>query len=283
MGFIREANMSDGQQAPASGAAKPSPAGMYDCYLGGTANSAADRAAVERITRAIPEIKQVAWANRGFLLRAVSWLAGECGIRQFIDIGAGLPTQRPTHEVARGIVPDSRVVYTDNDPQVVARGYDILKGVNGAAVIQADFRQPRALLDHPETRRLIDFAEPVGLLVIAVTQFVADADDPWSCVRQYVEPLAPDSYLALSAPTADHKVSWRVDQVLDVYASSTVPVNAARTKPEIERFFDGMEIVPPYDGAGCAVAHVGLWGAEDPELADDDAARWVYASVARKP
>jgi SAM-dependent methyltransferase len=213
----------------------------------------------------------------------VTWLAEECGIRQFIDIGAGLPTQKPTHEVARGIDPHSRVVYADNDPGVVARGHEILKGVAGTAVIEADLRQPRALLDHPETRRLIDFAKPVGLLMIAVTQFVADADDPWRLVREYVGALVPGSYLALSAPTADHKVSWRVDKLADVYATSTIPVNVARTKPEIERFFDGMEIIPPYESAERAVVHVGLWGAEDPELADDDGSRWFYAAVARKP
>jgi hypothetical protein len=275
--------MSDAEQAPATGAAKPSPAGMYDCYLGGTANSAADRTAVERIMRAIPEIKQVAWANRGFLLRAVGWLAEECGIRQFIDVGAGLPTQRPTHEAARDAAPDCRVVYSDNDPRVVARGHEILKGATGTAVIRADLRHPRALLDHPQTRRLIDFAEPVGLLMIAVTQFIPDADDPWRLVREHAAALAPGSYLALSAPTADHKVSWRVDRVTDVYATSTIPVNVARTKPQIERFFDGMEIVPPYDGAGREVVHAGLWGAEDPEAADDDGSRWFYAAVARKP
>src|SRR6266566_7218164 len=120
--------MTDARPAPANGTAKPNPAGIYDYWLGGTANSPADRAAAERIMRAIPEIRQVAWANRGFLLRAVTWLAEECGIRQFIDIGAGLPTQKPTHEVARGIIPGSRVVYTDSDPQVVARGHEILRG-----------------------------------------------------------------------------------------------------------------------------------------------------------
>ena len=275
--------MTDARPAPANGTAKPNPAGIYDYWLGGTANSPADRAAAERIMRAIPEIRQVAWANRGFLIRAVTWLAEECGIRQFIDIGAGRPTQRSTHEVARSVISDSRVVYTDSDPQVVARGHEILAGVPGVGVIQADLRQPRTLLDHPDTRCLIDFAQPVGLLMIAVTQFVSDADNPWRSVRQYVEALAPGSYLALSAPTGDHKVSWRVDQTVDVFATSTIAVNVPRTRSEIERFFDGMEIVPPYDGAGQVVAHVGLWGAEDPELADDDASRWFYAAVARKP
>lgn len=269
--------------ADPTAAKRPSPAGMYDYWLGGTANSGADRDAAERIMRVIPEIRQVAWANRGFLVRAVTWLADEHGIRQFIDVGAGLPTQRSTHEVVRDIAPDCRVVYTDSDPLVIARGREILAGVPGTAAIEADIRRPAALLAHPGLRQLIDFTQPVGLLMVAVTQFVADAEDPWNLVRQHVDALAPGSYLALSAPTKDHKVGWRVDQTVDVYATSTMPVNVPRTKAEIERFFDGLEIVPPYDGAGRVVSHIGLWGAEDAELADDDASRWFYAAVARKP
>jgi hypothetical protein len=256
---------------------------MYDYWLGGTANTAADRDAAERVRKAIPEIRQVAWANRGFLVRAVTWLAAERGIRQFIDIGAGLPTQRSTHEVVQGIAPDCRVVYTDNDPVVIARGKEIVAGVPGAAVIEADVRQPEELLRHPETQWLIDFTEPVGLLMVAVTQFVPDAGDPWGLVRRYVDALAPGSYLALSAPTADHKVESKVSRALEVYATSTVPLNTPRTKADVGRFFAGLEIVPPYEGAEPAVTHVGLWDCEDPEFADDDASRWFYAAVARKP
>jgi SAM-dependent methyltransferase len=274
--------MTKAQRNPAdAGAAKPNPAGMYDFWLGGTANSPADRAAARRIMQAIPEIRQVAWANRGFLLRAVAWLAEECGIRQFIDIGAGLPTQRPTHEVARTIAADARVLYTDADPLVVARGREMLAAVPDTAVIEADIRQPRVLLDHPQTHQLIDFSQPVALLMVAVTQFVSDHDDPWALIRTYVDALAPGSYLAVSAPTGDHKVAWRVDQTLDVYAGSTAPATV-RTKEQFERFFDGLDIISPYEDAGAAVTHVGLWAAEDMEAADDDASRWFYAAVARK-
>jgi hypothetical protein len=174
------------------------------------------------------------------------------------------------------------VLYTDADPLVVARGREMLAAVSGTAVIEADIRQPRALLDHPQVRELIDFGQPVGLLMVAVTQFVPDDDDPWALVRTYVDALAPGSYLAVSAPTGDHKVAWRVDQTLDVYAGSTAPATV-RAKAQFGRFFDGLEIVPPYDDAGPAVTHVGLWGAEDVETADDDASRWFYAAVARKP
>jgi hypothetical protein len=198
-----EAQMSMPAAAP-DGPAVPSPAGIYDYWLGGEAGSPADREAAERIIEAVPEIRQIAWANRGFLMRAVTWMAQERGIRQFIDIGAGFPSQRSTHEVARAVAGDCRVLYTDSDPAAVDRGARMLAGVPGTAVIEADLRQPLALLGHPQAERLIDPARPTGLLVVAVTQFVPDADDPWALVAQHMAPLAPGSCLALSAPTADH-------------------------------------------------------------------------------
>ena len=275
--------MNDGQQVPQGvDPSRPSPARMYDCYLGGTANFPADRDAVARIAELVPEIRDAAWANRGFLQRAVRWMA-ERGIRQFIDLGAGLPTQRCTHEVAREAVPGAVVVYTDSDPGVIAHGRQILAGVPGTAVIEADFRQPEALLDHPDTRRLIDFAEPAGLLIVAVTQFIPDADDPWSLVARYLEALAPGSYLGLSAPTADRMAARKVDRILDVYATSTIPLNIPRTRAEIERFFTGLEIVPPYVGADAALTSAGLWDCEDPEAAESDGSRSFFVAVARKP
>jgi hypothetical protein len=261
---------------------RPFVAGMYDYYLGGTANSPADRAAVERIKEVLPEIVDAAWANRGFLQRAVKRMAADWGIRQFIDIGAGLPTQRNTHEVVADFVPDGRVLYIDNDPRVIARGAEILAGLDNTAVILADVREPDEILKHPETRRLIDFAEPVGLLLVAVTQFVPDAEDPWSIVARYVEAAAPGSYLALAAPTGDHQAGRIVDAVRAVYAKTPSPA-VARSKAEISRFFDSLEIMPPYQGADPVVTFVGEWGAEDPEAADDDGSRWFYAAVGRKP
>jgi hypothetical protein len=260
-----------------------SPAGIYDFWLGGDANSAADRAAAQRIIAAVPEIRQIAWANRGFLMRAVTWMAQEQGIRQFIDVGAGFPAQRPTHEVARAVAPECRVLYTDNDPAAVARGARMLDGIPGTAVIEADIRHPRALFEHPVTKRLIEPGQPTGLLVVAVTQFVADEDDPWSLVAQHMAPLAPASCLALSAPTADHKVGWKVDRVVAEYAHTSAGVNRPRTMAEVERFFTGLDFAEPYEGAQPGVTFVGLWGCDDPEAADDDASRWFYAGVAAKP
>jgi trans-aconitate methyltransferase len=207
----------------------------------------------------------------------------ERGIRQFIDLGAGLPTQRSTHEVAREILPDTRVLYTDNDPGVIAHGREILAGVPGTAVIEADFRQPEETLGHPETRRLIDFAEPAGLLIVAVTQFIPDADDPWVLVARYVDALAPGSYLALSAPTADRMVARKVSRILDVYATSTIALNTPRTKAEVSLYFTGLEIVPPYEGSGPVLTSAGLWDCEDPETAESDGSRSFYVAVARKP
>jgi len=255
---------------------------MYDLYLGGTASFQADRDAVKRILDLVPEMRDAAWANRGFLQRAVRWMA-ERGIGQFIDLGAGLPTQRCTHEVARQIVPDARVLYTDNDPGVITHGRGLLGGVPGVAVVEADFRQPGALLSHPETGRLIDFANPAGLLIVALTQFIPDSDDPWGLVRHYVDALAPGSYLALSAPTADHMLADKVDRIVEVYATSSIPLNSARTKADIGRFFEGLEIVPPYQGAKPELTSVGLWDCEDPEAAESDGSRAFYAAVARKP
>ncbi len=152
----------------------------------------------------------------------------------------------------------------------------------GTAVVQADLRDPDRLLGHPLTRELIDFTEPVGLLVLAVAQFIPDQDDPWGLVRRHVEVLAPGSYLALSHGTADRQDERKAGHAAEVYASSSSPAQG-RTKLEIERFFDGLELVPPYPGAVPEAAYTGLWGCEDPGAADTDGSRWGYAAVARKP
>lgn len=150
-------------------------------------------------------------------------------------------------------------------------------------MIEADFRRPENLLDHPETRRLIDFAAPAGLLIVALTQFIPDSDDPWGLVVRYVDALAPGSYLALSAPTADHILARKVDRVLDVYATFTIPSNTPRTRAQVERFFAGLTIVPPYPGADPGLTSAGLWDCEDPEVSESDGSRAFYVAVARKP
>jgi hypothetical protein len=260
---------------------RPSPARMYDYYLGGTHNFPVDREAAERIRKVMPDLADAAFANRGFHQRAAIWMA-ERGIRQFLDLGAGLPTRGNTHQAVAKVTGDARVVYVDIDPMVAAYAGHFLEESRRTAVVTADMRDPEAVLGHPEVVRLIDFAEPAGLLMTAVVHFVADGSDPWGLVRRYLGALAPDSYLALSHVTHEKLPPRAVAAGEQEYQRSSEPIYL-RSKAEIERFFDGLEIVAPYEGAAPAVCHVGLWGAEDPEAADSEGSRAFFCAVARKP
>ncbi len=259
---------------------KATSAGMYDYALGGTANTRADRRAVDAARRILPELSDGIWANRGFVQRAVARMAGDWGIRQFVDLGAGLPTQRSTHEVVAELVPDGHVLYVDNDPGVVERGRQILDVAPHAAVIEADIRDPDAVLGHPETRRLIDLSQPVGLVAAAVLHFIPDQDDPWGVMARYVAAVPSGSCLAVCALTSDRQADRVIDRVRQALMSVRFHL---RSKAQMERFLDGLDIVPPYAGALPIVTHAGLWGAEDPASANDDGSRWFYAAVGRKP
>jgi hypothetical protein len=230
----------------------------------------------------MPELADAAWANRGFHQRAAVWLASARGIRQFIDIGSGLPTQNNTHQAVQKAAADARVVYVDNDPLVRVHANALLTGAGTTRVITADLRDPGSVLSHPQLRELIDFGQPVGLLMTAVLHFVADGSDPWGLVARYLAEVVPGSYLALTHITADQKPPAAVQAILDIYAGATEQIYM-RTRAEAERFFDGLELVPPYAGAPAAVTYVGEWGAEDPALADSDGSRWCYGGVARRP
>ncbi|MFE9103612.1 SAM-dependent methyltransferase [Actinomadura geliboluensis] len=275
--------MSDIEQAPPGvDSTIPSPARMYDYILGGSANFTVDREAVKKVRAHMPDLEDAAWANRGFLQRSVRWLAQQ-GVRQFIDVGAGLPTGNNTHDAVQKVAPDTRVLYVDNDPLVEIHAKSLLEGVAGTAFITADFRDPDGLLGHEETTAMIDFTEPVALLLVTVTHFVPDEDDPWGVVQRYVSRLAPGSYVALSAISSDRQVSEELDQVTAVYARSSSGGAYPRPRAEIERFFAGLEIVPPYEGAPAELCHLGVWGAEDPDEADSDGSQLGYCAVARKP
>ncbi|GGT71002.1 SAM-dependent methyltransferase [Actinomadura citrea] len=273
--------MSETEQAPPGvDTTVPTPARMYDYYLGGTDNFEVDRAAAEKVLVNMPEAGDTAWANRGFLQRSVRWLALR-GIRQFIDIGAGLPTMNNTHDAAQAVASDARVLYADNDPMVRAHAEKLLAGSTGTAFITADFRDPDGLLGHEVTGKMVDLTRPVALLVVALVHFIPDEDDPWGIVREYMDRLAPGSYLVLSAGTGDRQADRAVGTLREVYAKSTASVHP-RSRTEIERFFTGMEIVPPWEGAAAKVCYIGEWGAEDPEAADSDGSRWAYCAVARR-
>jgi hypothetical protein len=260
----------------------PTPARMYDYFLGGSNNFEVDRQFASRIKELVPEVSDSAWANRAFHQRAVAWLAARQGLDQYIDIGAGLPTQGNTHELVRARIPSARVVYVDNDPMVLAHGQALLEGIDGVEMIMADLRDPDSVLTNPVLTELIDLSRPVGFLLTGVLYFVADGADPWRLVQRYADALAPDSYLVLSHLTSDNKPPRAIQTGQEVYSRATESLHF-RSRDQFERFFTGLELVPPYPGAEPAVSHVGVWGAEDPVAADTDDSRWLYCGVARRP
>jgi S-adenosyl methyltransferase len=260
---------------------KPSPARIYDYMLRGTHHFDVDEAAAKRIVAAVPEIKDCAWSNRGFHQRAAAWIARQ-GVKQFLDIGSGLPTIGNTHDVVKKIHPDARVVYVDNDPMVELYSQTILDPGGTVSVLCADLREPDSILEHPSVRALLDSGEPTGLLMTAVLMFVADSSDPWSLVSRYVQAVGPGSYLSLSHLTDDAKPPVAVNEFRQVFDNATEHMYF-RSKQAIAKFFDGLAITEPYPGGAPALTYSGLWGAEDVQLADSDGSRWLYCAVARVP
>lgn len=260
----------------------PSPARIYDFLLGGDNNVEVDRRVAEGLRSAFPEVSEWAWTNRGFHQRATLWLAEQAGIRQFLDIGSGLPTQVNTHDVVRRVSDDATVVYVDNDAAVAAQATDLLAGDAHTAFVVGDLRKTDELLRNPEVRSRIDFARPVGILATAVLHFVGDDEQPGAITDRLKAEMAPGSYLALSHGTVDKLPAARATEAAKSYQSASARPHS-RTQEEVARFFDGLELVPPYPGAEPGVCYGGMWGAEDPNIADDDASRQLYVGVARKP
>ena len=181
----------------------PNVARIYDHLLGGKDNFEADREAARRLLAAVPDAARAARANRAFLARAVQFLAREAGIRQFLDIGTGLPTRGNVHEIAQVTNPQARVLYTDIDPMVVVHASALLANSLTVAATQADLRQPDQLFTMPVTRTLIDTSQPLAVLLVAVLHFLPDNDNPWAVVDQIKDRLAPGSYVVISHVTAD--------------------------------------------------------------------------------
>jgi hypothetical protein len=278
----REAAVSETETAPPGvDPAVPSPARLYDYYLGGTHNFQADRELAERLRAGIPDMVDAVLANRGFHVRAAAWMAGR-GIRQFLDIGSGLPTANNTHQTVQALDPAARVVYVDNDPIVGAHASALLAANGSTALVVADMRDPATVLASPVIRDMIDLSAPVGLLMTAVLHFVPDDADPWGLVTRYTAAVAPGSYLALSHGTLDRMPPDQVQAGKDGYARSSANV-FLRSKTDIRRFFGGLDLQPPLPGAEPDITFAGLWGAEDLALADSDGSRGIYCGVARKP
>jgi S-adenosyl methyltransferase len=230
----------------------PNPARIYDYFLGGKDNFPADREVADQVLAIAPVARDVVEDNRAFLRRVVRTLAGEAGVRQFIDLGSGLPTRGNVHEIAQAVAPDARVVYVDNDAMVVTHSRALLAGDNTVAV-QADLREPEAVLGHPEVRELIDLDQPVALLLMAILHFVPDDQDPFGVVARFRDLLPAGSYLALSHGTRDIPV--RPDMSPEAMAEMGAKVErlyqlttasmATRTRAQVERFFDGFDLLEP--------------------------------------
>lgn len=223
----------------------PSPARIYDCLLGGKDNFAVDREAAVTMATAYPPAAQVARVNRAFVIRAVRYLAEEVGIRQFIDVGTGLPTLENVHEVARQARPDARVLYVDHDPIVCAYGRALLTTDDNVDLIQADVRHPQDILEHPTTRRLIDFGQPVAILLAAIMHFVPDQDDPQAIVTAYSQALPPGGYLAISHSTVPSTVNQHLARTAtDAWGQDRSGIHP-RDRAVVARFFDGLTLAEP--------------------------------------
>nr|WP_134009444.1 SAM-dependent methyltransferase [Streptomyces sp. 846.5] len=254
----------------------PHSARIYDYVLGGKDNFQADREAAEQMLRGWPSLRPSMQQSRAFMHRVTRYLAEEEGIRQFLDVGTGIPTEPNLHQVAQEIAPESRVVYVDNDPMVLVHARALLTSSpeGRTSYLQADMREPQAIVDAPQLTATFDLSRPVALSVIAVLQFVPDDLDPVGIVRRLLEPLPSGSFLALSMVTTDSNPA--IADVVREYNARGINVQA-RTRKQVEQFFDGLEPVEP----GVVLVH--RWRQDGSATGLDDADVAMYGGVARKP
>ncbi|WP_460491691.1 SAM-dependent methyltransferase [Dactylosporangium cerinum] len=255
------------------------PARRYDYWLGGKDNFAADRASADRIAAAHPNVRTGVRENRAFLGRAVRHLAADRGIRQFLDVGTGLPAVNNVHEVAQSVAPQCRIVYVDNDPMVIAHARALLTSTSQGrtAYLDADLRDPADILARPDLLAALDLREPVALLLVAVLHFLTDADQPHQVVEQLLSALAPGSYLVLSHATTDFMTTEQRAGLADLSKGDSVPFHA-RTRDQIGAFAAGLDMVDP------GLVSVASWRAEGlPPPRPTDAEVGCYGLVAGKP
>ncbi|MCY1144053.1 SAM-dependent methyltransferase [Actinoplanes sp. Pm04-4] len=258
---------------------EPNPARRYAYWLGGKDHFAADRASGDLIAETLPTIRYAAIANREFLRRATTFLASQQGITQFLDIGCGLPTDENTHQIAQRFTPGARTVYVDNDPLVAVHGRALLERPHPSAIttfVEADLRQPAAILDNKRLQATFNLQEPVGLLLVAVLHFLDDNDHPHALVRQLLDALAPGSWLVISHGSQDLLVPKVAAAAAGVIAKSGVPTTL-RSRDEIGDFFTGLELAPP------GLVPVQRWRARTRGDIAPDTAVGIYGGAARKP
>jgi hypothetical protein len=221
----------------------PSPARMYDLWLGGKDNYASDRLAADKVSREIDDIDEACRDNRAFLVRAVRYLAGH-GIDQFLDLGCGLPGEVNVHEIAQRVAPSAQVVYVDNDPIAGIHGHALLENRDTATVLAADFRDTEALLSHSAVTSAIDWSRPVGVLLLAALQHVTDSDGPRAVLRTLRARMAPGSYLVVSHLSGDGLPRPQVRAATKIFAGASAPT-VFRSRMELNDLLDGFDQLPP--------------------------------------
>jgi S-adenosyl methyltransferase len=254
---------------------KPSPARVYDAQLGGFHNFAVDREVARRITEMMPEMPAILRANRSFLRRAVRYLV-DAGITQFLDLGSGIPTVGNVHEIAQQANPDCRVGYVDIDPVAVAHAEALLAGNDRTLALQGDLRRPELILSDQRVRGLLDFDQPMGVLLVAALQFVSDADDPAGIVARYLNEVTPGSYLVISHGSQEGAAPSKAEEATEAY-SRAVTDFWLRTRAEVAGLFAGTDLVEP------GVVYLTEWRPDTPEDVGEDPSRMsTFAGVGRK-
>jgi hypothetical protein len=249
---------------------------VYDYWLGGTHNFLADQDAGRAIAAVEPRMRAIAQANRAFLRRAMRYL-GEHGVDQFLDLGSGIPTSGNVHEVAQRDNPAARVAYVDVDPVAIAHSKAILAGNENTAIVDGDIREPEKILAHDTVGRLIDFSRPVGLIVLVVLHFIADAEDPWQIMAMLRDHLVPGSYLVLGHATDAGSKPTVAQASETIYNRSVATKLNLRSRADIERLFDGFELVDP------GLVYATMWRPNSPEEIQSDLADYgTLVGVARK-
>ncbi|WP_328373508.1 SAM-dependent methyltransferase (plasmid) [Streptomyces sp. NBC_00445] len=249
---------------------RPHPARIYDYLLGGKDNYEVDELAGDELVATTPGVRMSARANRAFLQRAVRYVV-QCGIRQILDIGAGLPNSPNVHEIAHTVAPHARVAYIDNDPIVKAHADALLRTSDTISTALADLRDPQSIVRHPDIRQVIDFDEPIALILGAVLHFVTDAEQPQRLVATLRNVLPAGSFLVLSHATADFADSTRARAVYDRATATLNP----RPRAEVQQFFTGFELVEP------GLTQAPLWRPDAPTSARPGQVG-IYGGVAHK-
>ena len=261
---------------PGIDTSKANIARVYDYWLGGNHNFRADQDAARALITVEPNARAIMRANRAFLGRAVRFLAREAGIRQFLDIGSGIPTERNVHEVAHDAAPGSRVVYVDNDEVAAAHSRLLLQDNPDATVVQADLREPAKILADPDTQLLIDFAQPVAVLLVAVLHFVPDSAGPAEILATLRDALAPGSYLVICHACRDANPGM-ADPAEAAYHSRVAAQLRMRTREEIAGLFDGFGLVEP------GLVWLPEWRPDSPaDVPENPEQYWALVGVGRR-